>query len=227
MRTHAFLGIVAGVILTVQVGILRSAPLRETETARIARLITQLGDDSFDKREAASRELEAIGEPALAPLRKTAATSKDPEIRRRSESIAKNIAARLFAPIAKKELEALQGTWYSTSTEYSGMRQTGEEKAARHIITSDRWENKDGDTVLQSGILNVIEVSDKLVKMDFIVTAGFGKGDTWLAIYERKGDELKWCGGYGGLQGLARPTTLTTKAGDGGYFVRSLKREKK
>jgi phospholipase C len=52
------------------------------------------------------------------------------------------------------------------------------------------------------------------------------KGDTWLAVYERKGDDLKWCGGYVG-QNLARPTTFTTKPGDGGYFARSLKREKK
>jgi len=60
----------------------------------------------------------------------------------------------------------------------------------------------------------------------FIVTTGVRSGDTWLAIYERSGDELKWCGGYVG-QGLARPTTLATKPGDGGYFLRSLKREKK
>src|SRR5262249_43080708 len=131
-----------------------------------------------------------------------------------------------LAVAAKKEIEGLQGTWYSAATEYAGMRQTGEERGARHVIMADRWENRDGETVLQSGKLNVVEISDKLVKVDFIVTEGAMKGDTWLAIYERNGDELKWCGGYVG-QRLARPTTFTTKPGDGGYFLRLLKREKK
>jgi uncharacterized protein (TIGR03067 family) len=225
MRTHA-VGVVIGIILTGQAEVLRSDPGKATDTEQIARLIKQLGDDDFAKREAASRQLDAIGEPALPALRRAAASSDDPEVRRRSESIAKNITARLFAPVARKEIEALQGTWYSTSTEYAGMRQSGEERGARHVIKADRWENKDGETVLQSGTLQVVEVSDKLVKIDFIVTGGFRNGDTWLAIYERNGDELKWCGGYIG-QGLARPTTITTRPGDGGYFIRSLKREKK
>jgi hypothetical protein len=106
------------------------------------------------------------------------------------------------------------------------MRQSRVEKSARHIIAANRWENKNGDTVVQAGTLNVVEIGDKLVKVDFIVTEGVRKGDTWLAIYERNGDVLKWCGGYIG-QRLARPTTFTTKPGDGGYFLRSLKREKK
>jgi uncharacterized protein (TIGR03067 family) len=227
MRTHGVVGVLAGILLAAQVGALRSDPGTETETERIARLVKQLGDDSFEKREAAGSELGAIGESAVAALRKAAASSGDPEIRRRAATIVADIAARRLAVVAKKEIEGLQGTWYSTATEYAGRPQTGEEKTARHVITANRWENKHGEAVLQSGTLNVIEVSDKLVKIDFIVTAGFGTGDTWLAIYERNGDELKWCGGYVGRQGLARPTTLTTKAGDGGYFIRSLKREKK
>jgi HEAT repeat protein len=84
MRTHVVVGVLAGILLTAQVGILRSDPGRETETDRIARLVRQLGDDSFEKREAASRELDAIGEPAVAALRKAAASSDDPEIRWRA-----------------------------------------------------------------------------------------------------------------------------------------------
>jgi hypothetical protein len=38
----------------------------EDPAARVARLVRQLGDDKFAAREAAGRELEAIGEPALA-----------------------------------------------------------------------------------------------------------------------------------------------------------------
>jgi uncharacterized protein (TIGR03067 family) len=200
-----------------------SGKKKDAET--ISRLIKQLGDDDFEKREAASRELDSIGEPAVSALRKAVASSPDVEIRRRAETIIGGIAARALAAAARKEIEALQGAWYSTSSACNGVRQTGEERGARHIFTADRWENKNGETLLQSGTLRFVEVNDKLVKIDFIVTEGHRKGDTWLAVYERKGDDLQWCGGYVG-QSLARPTTLTTKRGDGGYFLRSLKREK-
>ena len=42
---------------------------QEAETARITRLIQQLGDDAFAKREAASKELKAIGAPAAVHAR--------------------------------------------------------------------------------------------------------------------------------------------------------------
>jgi uncharacterized protein (TIGR03067 family) len=226
MRACLFLGVVVGILLIAQAATLAADSGKKKEAEKIDRLIEQLGDDDFEKREAASNELDSIGEPAASALRKAVASSQDAEIRRRAETIIGAIAARALAAAAKKEIAALQGTWYSTSSECAGMRQTGEERGARHVITADRWENKHGETVLQSGTLKVIEVSDKLVKIDFIVTEGFRKGDTWLALYERKGDDLKWCGGYVG-QSLARPTTLTTKPADGGYFLRSLKREKK
>ena len=106
-----------------------------------------------------------------------------------------------------------------------GTRQSGENKADRHFIKGDQWTCKEGDTLVQAATLRVIEVGDKLVKIDFVVTEGFRKGDTWFGVYERNGDELKWCGAYAS-DGPARPGTLVTKPGDG-YFFRSLKREKK
>jgi outer membrane protein assembly factor BamB len=51
---------------------------------RIAKLIRQLGDDSYDVREKASSDLAQIGEPARKQLEK-ALTDKDPEIARRAE----------------------------------------------------------------------------------------------------------------------------------------------
>jgi uncharacterized protein (TIGR03067 family) len=226
MRACLFLHVVVAILLVVQAAALGADSGKKEQAEKIARLIQQLGDDDFEKREAASKELDSIGETAISALRKVVASSPDAEIRRRAETIIGAIAARALAAAARKEIEALQGTWYSASSECAGIRQTGEERGARHIITADRWENKNGETVLQSGTLKFIEVSDNLVKIDFIVTEGVRKGDIWLAVYERKGDDLKWCGGYVG-QNLARPTTFTTKSGDGGYFLRSLKREKR
>jgi WD40 repeat protein len=75
-----------------------------TESAsRIAALIEQLGDDSFDKREAASKALDDIGVPAVRFLWKAAATSKDPEIRWRAERVIQTIAARVPGLVQKGE----------------------------------------------------------------------------------------------------------------------------
>ena len=43
-------------------------------------MVKQLGDDSYEKREAAEKRLEEIGEPALPALR-AAAESEDAEVR--------------------------------------------------------------------------------------------------------------------------------------------------
>jgi uncharacterized protein (TIGR03067 family) len=118
----------------------------------------------------------------------------------------------------------LQGAWYSTSTGYGGARYPGVDKANRHVIKGDRWVYTDGGAVVQAGTLRVIGGGGRLVRVDFVVTEGFRKGDTWLAVYERRGDELTWCGGYAG-DGRARPAALATKADDG-YNFRTLRREK-
>jgi uncharacterized protein (TIGR03067 family) len=216
-------------ILVVTAGLaLAAAPLTPggvPDQKRIAQLIKQLGDDDFAKREAASKALEAIGAPALAALRKAATTSSDLEVRRRAERITRSVKGRLLAVAAGKEIERLRGTWYSTSTESNGVRQTGENKADKHVFTGDQWVMKVGERVVQAGTIRVIEVGDDLVKVDFVTTQGVAKGAVWLGVYQCKGDELKWCGVYVS-QGKERPTGLATKAGDG-YFLRSLKREKK
>jgi hypothetical protein len=48
----------------------------DPDAKQIALLVKQLGDDDFDKREAASKRLAEIGAPALAALQK-ATTSDD------------------------------------------------------------------------------------------------------------------------------------------------------
>ena len=60
------------------------------DDAEIARLVKQLGDDDFDKREAATSRLKEIGEPALDALHK-AETSNDAEVRRRAVDIARMV----------------------------------------------------------------------------------------------------------------------------------------
>src|SRR5262245_4922405 len=74
----------------------------ETGRARITRLIGDLGDRRYDKREAADRALRLIGMPALDALRQ-ATRSTDPEVRRRATRLVRLIEQqaetdRLLAP---------------------------------------------------------------------------------------------------------------------------------
>ena len=69
---------------------------KANEKTELARLIEQLGDQEFVKREAAGRALEAVGEPALDALVKAAKSNKDPEIRHRAENVIQRIRARCF-----------------------------------------------------------------------------------------------------------------------------------
>ncbi len=62
-------------------------PATEASAERVADLIRQLGHEEYARREAASRRLEEIGEPALDTLRTVAAANRDLEIRRRAQEI--------------------------------------------------------------------------------------------------------------------------------------------
>jgi formylglycine-generating enzyme required for sulfatase activity len=61
-------------------------PQEREQAAQVARLIAQLGDEAFARREAASQALDALGEPALAQLRQ-ATTSENHEIRWRAQTL--------------------------------------------------------------------------------------------------------------------------------------------
>jgi hypothetical protein len=59
-------------------------------------LIRQLGDDSFEKREAADKKLTAMGDAALALLEKAALESLDPEVQRSAQAIVRAIEQAHF-----------------------------------------------------------------------------------------------------------------------------------
>lgn len=81
------------------------APRPQTSPARIAALIEKLGDNRFRIREAAARELTAIGRPAVKALRQ-ALTSPDPDVRLRARRILnqiKNSVAGLIEDLGEKD----------------------------------------------------------------------------------------------------------------------------
>jgi hypothetical protein len=149
MRTAAFVCAVVALALVAGVGSLRGNSGKAAKSDRVAALIKQLGDKAFAKREAASKELEDIGEPALAGLRKAATSSDDPEIRRRAERIIQTIATRA----ANAALAAFKGEWKVEFTngvkEVCQIRKDQTASVAEPLRTSNgKVEVKDGSVVI-------------------------------------------------------------------------------
>src|SRR5262245_56021954 len=75
--------------------LLAAAPPAGPSGSEVGRLIGQLGDDDFARRESATARLKMAGEPALDALRK-ALSSDDLEVRRRASRILDAIEDRLY-----------------------------------------------------------------------------------------------------------------------------------
>lgn len=102
------------------------APVPNSKNGKVARavivaLIKELGDDSYAKREAASKRLAEIGEPALALLQKAALNSPDAEARLRAKAIARLIT----------------GAFFQEERRYEGHSQDPGQRATRVVVTSD------------------------------------------------------------------------------------------
>jgi len=191
------------------------APLRgncdDGATAQqIARLVKQLGDDAFAMREAASEELEAIGEPALDALRKAISADRDPEIRQRAERVIRAIARRAV----KRELEKLQGTWSLVSYETDGKQIKGPDKSHIFTVTGDKWSIHVSGQLFQSGTVERVEAQEKVNAIDLLITEGGNLGATATSIYAVEGDSLRYLN-----CGTPRPKEFITKPGDGQHFL--------
>jgi hypothetical protein len=125
MRGSLFVCVTWGLILTTEHGIGQGGSGKEADKEKTARLIKQLGDDEFVKREAASKELESIGLPAMGALRKAAASAEDPEIRQRSKQLVEAIASRL-------RKTSITGRW----TGY-GVNSLGQQSPGEMVITEE------------------------------------------------------------------------------------------
>jgi hypothetical protein len=73
MQHFARYGLLSTAVLTTTL-----AQVAAEDTSEIERLIKQLGSDDFTEREAASKRLESIGEPAWLAVRKAARTAPTP-----------------------------------------------------------------------------------------------------------------------------------------------------
>jgi uncharacterized protein (TIGR03067 family) len=184
-----------GMVFLIITGAWQSELHNESLSARVARLVDQLGHKEFAKREAASKELQAIGEPARDALMKAAAGA-DPEVRRRAQKILDSFAARARAAAAKKELAAWQGEWVGNGNQ-------------KFIIKGDRWLWGDATTKPDDPSANrivIVEVGKAATLTDMIVADGTAERKVCRAIFHLDGDTLHYCGTYDWF----RPTEFRT-----------------
>jgi uncharacterized protein (TIGR03067 family) len=216
MRRPAIVGAVIAILLAAQGGTPRAAPGTEAEAEAIARLIKQLGDDAFARREAATGRLKEIGEPALEALRQAAASDSDPEIRARAERIVQAIAA----VVTNRELKNLQGTWILVSRAEGGQVIRANGDGTTMTYTGNQWAWKNGGTVAQAGTWNVVATGKTATSYNRHVTEGFNLGAGAMGIFRLEGDTFQYC------EGPSRPKDFATKRGDGCYCC-TWKRAKK
>jgi len=95
---------------------LRKRTLHDDDRQKIDTLIKRLGDDSFEVREAATRDLIALGPAAEAPL-KQAAESSDPEVKQRANFCLSSLAKVASSSVIQATVRVLAAHKPAGSTE--------------------------------------------------------------------------------------------------------------
>jgi hypothetical protein len=160
MRAGAFVCAVVALAVVAGVGSVRGNSGKAATPDRIAALIKRLGDDAFAKREAASKELEDIGEPALAALRKAANCSDDLEIRRRAERIIQAIAIRADDAAIKRQLAAFKGKWNVEFT--NGVKEVCEVRQDRTAYVAEPQRTSTGKVEVKDGSVVIVYQDDRV-----------------------------------------------------------------
>jgi uncharacterized protein (TIGR03067 family) len=185
----------------------------EMHDQRIAALVRELGNDDFQMRQAAGRELANIGPPALVALEKAAECEADLEVRWRAQQLAQTVRERVDAAVTQKELEELQGFWTLVRSEVEGKQISGEDKSYVFAFRGDKWSIHAGGRLAQGGIVTRIEVNERLNAIDLAITEEANVGVTAISVYAIEGDTLKYIN-----SGEPRATEFGTKPGDGRYY---------
>jgi hypothetical protein len=86
----------------------RLKPTAAADARRVERLIADLDGKEFKTRDAASRELEALGEPVVAALQKALAGAEALEQRRRLEALLDSLERVSLAPAALRQARAVE-----------------------------------------------------------------------------------------------------------------------
>jgi uncharacterized protein (TIGR03067 family) len=217
MRTGTLSCVAVGLALAVVAAV--ADPRKEASPDRIAALVRQLGDKEFAKRETATRDLDAIGEPAREALKKAAA-GEDAEVRERAKKVLGSLDVRARAAAAKADLEKLQGTWYTTAVQSAGTG-TGEDRFDTITYEGTKYVQRRAGFVWAVGTIEIVDATARPKRIDYFGTDGAGKGLHVCAIYTLAGEEHAICSGMSSGP-ASRPGEFSGKAG----FLRVTRREK-
>jgi hypothetical protein len=165
MRTGTILCATAAVAFIVWGGALRGGP--DKEAARVTRLIEQLGDDEFETREAATKALAKVGEPALPALRKASAASADLEVRRRAARLVEVIESNLGYLFNGKDLTG----WHVGSGDPRQWKVEGGAIVARSV-----------DYRTRNYLLSARDYTDFTLRFEFLIEPGSGGGVVLRAL---------------------------------------------
>jgi uncharacterized protein (TIGR03067 family) len=127
---------------------------------------------------------------------------------------------------AKKELENLQGIWTVVYSEVHGERRSDleEVKKMRLTIKDDQWTLEYHNNVNDKRVATLtLDPTSSPQAVEFRFTAGLPAGETLSAIYELKGDDLKFCFPD---ESKKRPKNFDSSEGVAGHWVLALKRER-
>jgi hypothetical protein len=160
MRAGAFVSAVVALALGAGVGSLRGNPGTAGKPDRVAALIKQLGDRAFARREAATKKLADIGEPALVALRKAATSSDDLEIRRRAERIIQTIATRAAEAAIQRQLAAFKGKWNVEFT--NGVKEVCRIRTDRTASVAEPLRTSSGKVEVKDGSVVIVYQDDRV-----------------------------------------------------------------
>jgi uncharacterized protein (TIGR03067 family) len=216
---RGFIPAIVGMALTVHV--LWGAPSLQTQT-RILELVRQLGHEDYSAREAASRELAEIGEPAVSTSQSAAATDADTEIRWRAQRVLEGLAIRRREAAGRQDLEKFQGTWYTVSTSHQGTT-TPENRNDTITFEGNRYVQTLDGNLLAAGEITISDATASPKQMEYDASDGPYAGSYCWSIYRVEGSDLILCSQMGNAAVPARPGAFSDRAG----FVRVLKRVEK
>ncbi len=133
IRCPALLGLGAVLLLTAPVQ--SQEPAKSDPPAHIAKLIQDLGDDSYEVREAADKALAALGVAALPAVRE-ATGNDDPEVRRRARTLIDRWASQGEIPALLLELEPSSPTSFRVQALDTLARLGPQAKPAVAVLTA-------------------------------------------------------------------------------------------
>jgi uncharacterized protein (TIGR03067 family) len=174
--------------------------LRAPSTANAARLIKQLGSDSYEEREAATRALEAMGERALAALRVANQNSGDAEVKLRANRLIKAIER----PTLVREEKELHGTWRVVGVERLGRPVPYDERSQYTFGKDGKLGRRNSTATFQDGTYRL-----SCVGVLEVVFSNQSHGYRMI-LYRLKGDTLRLCFDNDGGK---RPPRFETREG--------------